>query len=301
MPAIPSDLEELRRRIDEIDGHLQDLLIERGDTVARIAAAKKDTDLAALQPDREAEIVRRLVRRHRGSFPLASLIRIWREILSATVRMQGHLAVAVYAPAEAPGFWDLARDHYGSHAPMSPYHSIGQVIRAVGEGQATVGVLPVPQEGDPNPWWRQLLSNDGNAPRVIARLPFGARGNARTDGAEALAIGRLAQRDTGADRTLIAVETAPDISRTRIFTILSGLSLECTFLDSCDHDGGAVKLIEVAGFVAPSDPRLERFREQLGAALYRLVPFGGYAVPPPFGAPAAAAVPATLVLGAARG
>jgi chorismate mutase / prephenate dehydratase len=304
MSAIPSDLEELRRRIDEIDARLHDLLIERAKIVAGIATAKKDGEVAALQPDREAAIIRRLARRHFGEFPLASLVRIWREILSAMVRMQGPFAVAVYAPPESPGFWDLARDHYGSHAAMLPYHSVGQVIRAVGEGQATVGVLPVPQEGDHNPWWLQLLSNDGNAPRVIARLPFGARGNARTDGADALVIGRLAQRETGEDRTLFAAETAADISRARILTILSALPLDCTFLASWDHDGGALKLIEVAGFVPLSDPRLEQFREQLGAALYRLVPFGGYAVPPAgVPGPTAAAVTAGagLVLGTVRG
>ncbi len=95
------------------------------------------------------------------------------------------------------GFWDLARDHYGSHTPMSAYRSIGQVIRAVTEGQAAVGVLPMPQEGEPDPWWRHLLSEDEDAPRVVARLPFGARGNARSDGADALAIGRGAQQETG--------------------------------------------------------------------------------------------------------
>src|ERR1700719_4127490 len=113
MSAIPSDLEELRRRLDEIDDRLQDLLIERADVIAMVAEAKtKNGQLAALQPDREAEIIRRLARRHRGSFPVASLVRIWREVLSATVRLQSPFAVAVYAPPGAPGLWDLARDHY---------------------------------------------------------------------------------------------------------------------------------------------------------------------------------------------
>src|SRR5205085_1491538 len=88
---------------------------------------------------------------------------------------------AVYTPSDAPGFWDLARDHYGSHTPMVPCRSTPQVIRAVTENKEAIGVLPMPQEGDsdPDPWWRHLLSSDGNAPHVIARLPFGARGNAR--------------------------------------------------------------------------------------------------------------------------
>jgi len=61
----------------------------------------------------------------------AALVRMWREMLAATVGMQSNFAVAVYAPDAATGYWDLARDHFGSHTPMTAYHSIGQVIRAV--------------------------------------------------------------------------------------------------------------------------------------------------------------------------
>ncbi len=42
MSDIPSDLEHLRRRIDEIDDRLQDLLIERIDIVSRVAAHKRN-------------------------------------------------------------------------------------------------------------------------------------------------------------------------------------------------------------------------------------------------------------------
>ena len=67
MPATPSDLAELRRRLDEIDDKLHDLLIERGEIISMVAASKRDGKLAAFQPGREAEIVRRLVDRHRCS------------------------------------------------------------------------------------------------------------------------------------------------------------------------------------------------------------------------------------------
>ena len=205
-------------------------------------------------------------------------------MLAATVRLQSPFAVAVFATAEAQGFWDLARDHYGSSTPMSAYRSIGQVIRAVGEGQAAIGVLPMPQEGEADPWWRQLISKDENAPRVVARLPFGARGNARSDCADAFAIGRGMQQETGADRTLLAMESTADISRGRIFRILSSLGLNCTFFASCEHAGGAVNLIEIDGFVPISDHRLDSFRAQLGGALHQMLPFGGYALPIPVAA-----------------
>jgi chorismate mutase/prephenate dehydratase len=279
MLPTPSDLAELRRCLDEIDDKLHDLLIKRAEVVSVVAASKREGKLAAFQPGREAQIIRRLVDRHSGDFPVATLVRMWREMLAATVQLQSIFAVAVFAPIESQGFWDLARDHYGSHTPMSAYHSIGQVIRAVTEGRASVGVLPMPQEGETDPWWRHLLSKDEDAPRVIARLPFGGRGNARTDGAGALAIGRGVQQETGQDRVLLAAESSTDISRGRILRTISSLGLVCTFFASYEHADSAVNLIEIEGFVPITDPRLDSFRKQLGGALHRLLPFGGYAVP----------------------
>src|SRR5437762_382586 len=280
MSDSPSDLEQLRRRIDEIDDRLQDLLIERIEIVSRVAAHKREASgVAAHQPAREAAIIRRLVARNRSPFPAPTLVRMWRELLASTVRLQTAFQVAVYAPPEAQGFWDLARDHYGSLTPMLPCRSAGQVIHALSEGQAAVGVLPMPEEAEADPWWRHLLSPRDSAPHVIARLPFGARGNARADGSGALAIGQGAPQPTGRDRTLFAAENAPEISRGRMFSTFAGLGLACTFMATCEHRDGLYSLIELAGFVALDDARLARLREQL-PAVYRLLPFGGYAVPP---------------------
>jgi chorismate mutase / prephenate dehydratase len=281
MSAIPSDLAEFRRHIDAIDDRMHDLLIERAAVVARVAASKRDSEVAFYQPGREAQILRRLAARHHGVLPVATVLRIWREMLAATVRLETPFAIAVFAPAEAQGYWDLARDHYGSHAPMSAYRSIGQVIRAVTEGGAAVGILPMPEEGDCDPWWRQLASQNDNAPRVIARLPFGARGNARSDGSDALVIGHGGQQETGADRTLFMSESAADISRARFLGRLAAAGLSCTFFASWEHADGVANLVELEGFVPISDPRVAGFRAHLGAALYRLLPFGGYALPLP--------------------
>ena len=123
---------ERGRRRDEIKTDIWIYAIRRrAEIVGAVAASKREGKLPAFQPGREAQIIRRLAGRHHGAFPVATLVRMWREMLSATVRLQSPFAVAVFAPVESQGFWDLARDHYGSHTPMLAYRSIGQVIRAV--------------------------------------------------------------------------------------------------------------------------------------------------------------------------
>src|SRR6266576_3891726 len=100
MRATPSDLAELRHRLDEIDDKVHDLLIERAEIIAMVAVSKRDGQLAAFQPGREAEIIRRLVGRHHVDFPVAGLVLMLRGMLSATVRLQSPFAVAIFAPIE---------------------------------------------------------------------------------------------------------------------------------------------------------------------------------------------------------
>src|SRR6185312_4896735 len=90
-----SSLDDLRRRIDEIDDQVHDLLMQRTRIVEAVAAAKKGNSIPALRPGREAVILRRLAGRHNGPFPRSALVRMWREMLAATVGMQTKFAVAV--------------------------------------------------------------------------------------------------------------------------------------------------------------------------------------------------------------
>jgi chorismate mutase / prephenate dehydratase len=275
-----SDLEELRRRLDTIDDRLQDLLIERLEIVSRVAAEKRDGGVPPHVPAREAQILRRLVARQGNAFPAGPLVRIWRELLGATTRAQGPFAIGVYVPESGPSVWDLARDQYGSHAPMTVFQTTLQVIRAVTDRRVAVGVLPVPQDGDRDPWWVALLSQDVEVPRVIGRLPFGPRGNARSSSSgDALAIGYGVQSPSGNDRTLLGTENAVDISHGRFAAAFSGLGMTCTLIASSEESGSANTLIEIDGFVTLSDPRIAQVRERLGSDLLRLLAIGSYAVP----------------------
>lgn len=279
MLSSQSELEELRRRLDGIDNNLLELLVDRLKLVEQVAALKSDGTAPTYVPAREAAILRRLVERSRDDLPVGTVVRLWRELLGATVRREGPFAVGALVPPDRPGLWDITRDHYGSHTPMTMYQTTSQVIRAVTDRRVEVGVLPVPQDDDVDPWWVHLLSADTDGPRVIARLPFGPRGNACFDG-DALVIGYGPLEASGNDRTLLATENAVDISHSRFVGAFSALGLTCTLLFSHRQAAGLTyTLIEVEGFVSLSDPRFDQLRERLGGDLLRLFVVGAYAVP----------------------
>lgn len=273
-------LDDLRRRIDVIDDQLQDLLMKRAEVVEAIGGLKKTDQLPPLRPGREAQLLRRLVARHHGRFPRPMLARIWREMLSGMLAMQTDFQVAVYAPSAQAGYWDLARDHYGSHTPMIACRAVGEVVGAVSEGRALLGVLPMPVQGGSEMWWRLLIANDASKPRVIARLPFSGRGNARADGDDALVIARIEPEASTDDRSLYAFETGVGMSRTRLAAAFPLAGLAATFLAAFQpSEDTAASLFEFDDFLLPADPRLERAVSGLGEKAVRVTWLGSYAKP----------------------
>jgi chorismate mutase / prephenate dehydratase len=280
MAPTPASLDDLRARIDAIDQQLHDLIMQRAELMEGVAEAKRSGSLPMLRPGREAQVMRRLVARHQGRFPVASLVRIWRELVCGALVIQGEFAVAVYAPENDGGYWDLARDHFCGGAPMTAHRSLGEVVRAVTEGRATVGVLPVPEEGaDQESWWRFLAASDTANAHVVARLPFFGRGTGRGEGREAFVISRAQPEASGADRSLVVIET-DDVSRARLISTLAGAGFSVTHFAGVDSGGAlAANLVEIDDLVAPSDPRLAAALTPLGEKVVRISFLGIYARP----------------------
>jgi hypothetical protein len=222
--------------------------------------------------------MRGLAGRHRGPLPFPVIARIWREIIAASTNLQHPLSVAVLTPDDQPGIWDLARDYFGSSVPMTGSRSVGQVIRAVTDGTAAVGVLTFPLDAEPAPWWPQLISRAAEAPRAIARLPFGGRGNARPSGDAVVIAGSFAGA-AATDRSLWAIEMPPETSRTRLTGCLSGSGFVAGVLAETEGAGGTLALIEIEGTPETADRRFAALLGQLGLPGDRLHALGGYAAP----------------------
>jgi chorismate mutase len=276
--ALPT-LADLRRRIDELDDALHDVLMERSAVVESVGRLKRVDATPPLRPGREAQILRRLLTRHCGAFPKPILVRLWRELLAGSLAIQADLRIAVYAPEKSAGLWDLARDHYGSQTAMSGFRSTGEVLRAIADGRATLGILPVPGRGEVEPWWRFLAGGEAPVLRIIARLPFGALGNARSDDGDAFVVGAIEPEESGADCSLFVIETGDDVSRTRFLNALAGVG-PVSVLAATDAEGGvATQLVEFEGWIAGDDARLKDALGALGDRLLRCTWLGGYAQP----------------------
>jgi len=256
-------LSDLRREIDNIDDRLHDLLMRRGGLVARIRDAKGEDEGAIYRPGREAAVLRRLAERHDGSLPLAVIVRLWRELMSAFVGLQGRFGVALWDSPEG-GCRDLARDHFGSIVPLSVHATPRGVIRAVFDGEATVGVLPLPRNEDEDPWWLALAGGGDRGVRICARLPFVPGGNSQRSADGAMVIADIDPDPSGADRSYVVVHDAEELSRARLGAALADAGLAGSVIAQRTERGSGVHyLVEIDGYVTQSDPRLETLVENV--------------------------------------
>ena len=284
MTGPDKQLAALRAEIDEIDSQLHDLLMRRTDLAVQVGEVKARVQPLGgtpadgakfIRPAREALILRRLVARHHGRLPKAVIVRMWREMISALLQVEGPFVVAVQAPKGETALWDLARDHYGSRVQVTPLPDNGDVLNAVARGKATVGIVPMPRLGERSPWWPQLLASGDSVPHVMGRLPFGDIGNVRDPKAEAMVIGRAPNEPTGDDRSWVMLSLKVPRSRRAILAAAKalqpdpGLCLERT-------SKGQEWLLDVAGFPGEIESGVAAAAEELGAEVCVL---GSYAAP----------------------
>ena len=271
--AMFAELQSLRGEIDAVDDALHDLLMRRGEVVARVAALRHAGKIA-FRPGREADIVRRLLGRHAGALPRIGIVRLWRELFAATTSTQVGLVISVCDAGADGGCTALAREHFGALTPLRAHRGAAETIAEVSAGRATAAVLPMP--GETAAWWTALL--DGREPRihVVARLPFWAPRPEGAPQAQALVVAASPPDPSSRDRSLLGFAAAPEMDRARLAAALAGVGLIPGRI-LLRHDGEAARigLADVDGYMADGDPRLAR----LPGSVQRPVVLGAYAVP----------------------
>ena len=282
MPNDIPDLDSLRSQIDAIDAELHEKIVQRIALIDQVAQAKQLSGggAVAMRPNREANLVRNLADRHKGQLQTATVVRIWRELINGATALQGPLSVAVCAPERSVGYWDMARNHFGSSVPMTLHTSPSLVLRMVDDEPGVIGLLPFPQGGEDNPWWPALASQaDGQVgPRVIWRLPFFASPTGRFEQLESLAVAKLVPEASGDDATLMAVETDRDVSLARAVDQLGkcGFTVHPLALQEQEARQQRLQLFEMDGMISHEDPGLVKFADAMGEGLFRLSILGAY-------------------------
>ena len=139
-------LEELRKKIDELDCQLVQLLNERARVVVEIGKLKNKADKPVYAPDREKQVFRRIAEANNGPLPDKCLVAIWRELMSGSLILERPLRIGYLGP-QGSFSHTAAMLKFGQSVEYEPVADITSIFEEVSKEHCDLGVVPVGRGG----------------------------------------------------------------------------------------------------------------------------------------------------------
>ena len=136
------NLTRLRRKIDELDQKIVELLNERAKVVIAVGKAKIADGSPVYAPDREHAVLQRVSELNAGPLPQKTLAAIYRELMSGSFALEKPLRVGYLGPEGS--FSHLAAQRkFGSSVEYRPLADIRAVFEEVIRGHCNLGMVPI--------------------------------------------------------------------------------------------------------------------------------------------------------------
>ncbi|OYU71261.1 MAG: chorismate mutase [Alphaproteobacteria bacterium PA2] len=238
-------LDDIRARLDVLDGQMFALIDERAGLARQVAAAKAaagDGGKFGLRPGREAQLLRSLLAKPRNAATPSLITRVWREIIGDSLSRQGPFHVAVYGGRTPARSVEFARARFGAAPGMV---SVARPEDAIAAARTPGGVAVLALSSE-TPWWGRLLAEPKM--KVFAALPCLNGWGPLT----ALAAAEIEVEPTGDDLTYWVTDSPLAAS-----AIEDALSRDGVAADLLAEAGG-LKLFALIGYYQPQDERLAR-------------------------------------------
>ena len=139
-------LATMREQIDTLDARIGQLISDRARLAQKVAVAKgvpaKGQSPEYYRPEREAEVLRNVIRRNKGPLTNEEMVRLFREIMSACLAQEEPLKIGYLGP-EGTFSQSAVYKHFGHSVRALPLATIDEVFHEVESGAADFGVVPV--------------------------------------------------------------------------------------------------------------------------------------------------------------
>lgn len=140
----PNEIREIRQRIDNIDAQIQDLINQRAQCNLEMAKAKQQTQKNPVyyRPEREAQILRTIMKRAKGPIPAQDIAEIFLLILAKCRALQEPLKIA-YNGAQKSFAHQATLKHFGNAVITKSCSSMQRVFKKVVQKEVNYGIVPV--------------------------------------------------------------------------------------------------------------------------------------------------------------
>jgi chorismate mutase / prephenate dehydratase len=136
-------LQALRGKIDALDEQIEELISERARRAKEVGVLKGLTSTADFyRPEREAQVLQRVVARNKGPLRNEEMVRLFRELMSACLAQEEPLKVAYLGP-EGTFTQSAVLKHFGHSVHALSVPTIDEVFHEVEAATADFGVAPI--------------------------------------------------------------------------------------------------------------------------------------------------------------
>jgi len=138
------NLKQYRDKIDIIDNKLLKLMQARADLALKIGKIKSKIDpkSSLYKPDREADVLRKILKDNQGNISDKKVKTIFRELIAACLSLEEEIKIAYLGPEGTHSEAALI-DKFGSSASRIASTSIEDVFRKIESGEVSLGLVPV--------------------------------------------------------------------------------------------------------------------------------------------------------------
>ena len=135
-------LDPLRKKIDEVDRELIELLTKRANLALEVGHVKQEFGSVVYRPEREQQVLDKVTGLNPGPIKSDGIVSIWREIMSACRAIEADINVAYLGPVGT--FSETATlEFFGHSVSLSPKATLDEIFRSVELGQCQYGVVPI--------------------------------------------------------------------------------------------------------------------------------------------------------------
>ncbi|AQT67214.1 P-protein [Anaerohalosphaera lusitana] len=135
-------LEDLRKKIDDIDSKLVELLNERARVVVKVGKYKDKNGGPIYAPHREKAVLEKISRANTGPLPDKTLTAIWREMMSGSFFLERPLRIAFLGP-EGSFSHSAAMLKFGQSVDYEAVADIRTIFNEVSKGHSDLGIVPI--------------------------------------------------------------------------------------------------------------------------------------------------------------
>lgn len=136
------DISGLRKKIDEIDKTLVEMINERAECALEIGRIKKKGERSIFAPEREMQVLAGVLKNNKGPLSDAAMSAVFREIISACRALEKPISVAYFGPAGS-NTHIASILKFGESTDFIPENTIPDVFSAVEHKEANYGIVPV--------------------------------------------------------------------------------------------------------------------------------------------------------------